>query len=81
MKCLLDTHAVLWFLKGDPRLSAAARAAICGAGNERYVSAASVWEVAIKMNLGKFTFDGGFPAFASLVCETGSGLSPSRALI
>lgn len=52
MKYLLDTHVLLWALVDDPRLSAAQRAVLDGAG-EVYVSAASVWEVGIKRALGK----------------------------
>ena len=46
MKLLLDTHAVVWWWLDDPRLSAAARAAIASASNTVYVSAASAWEIA-----------------------------------
>ncbi|MCB1883627.1 MAG: type II toxin-antitoxin system VapC family toxin [Geminicoccaceae bacterium] len=52
MRLLLDTHVVLWWLAGDRRLSAAARGAIVG-GGEILVSAASVWEMAIKAGLGR----------------------------
>jgi PIN domain nuclease of toxin-antitoxin system len=53
MKVLLDTHALLWFCEGSPRLSHAARNAIEHSDNERYVSNASAWEIAIKLSLGK----------------------------
>lgn len=53
MRILLDSHALLWWLNGSPRLSAAARAAIAEESNEVLVSAASVWEIAIKIHLGK----------------------------
>lgn len=53
MKLLLDTHALLWFCEGSASLSAAARAAMEDDSNERYVSHASAWEVAIKLSLGK----------------------------
>lgn len=52
MKYLLDTHILLWALVDDPRLSAAHRAVLGGAG-ALYVSSASVWEVGIKRALGK----------------------------
>ncbi len=57
---LLDTHAPLWFVAGDERLSTAAGRAIEDA-IEVYVSVASAWEVAIKVNLGKLTLDGASP--------------------
>jgi len=53
MRVLLDTHALLWWLDGDARLSKRARAAI---GDERttcLVSAASAWEITTKARLGK----------------------------
>lgn len=53
MRVLLDTHALLWWLAGDPLLSDAARAAIADENNEVFVSAASAWEVTTKYRLGK----------------------------
>lgn len=53
MKLLLDTHALIWFLENDPNLSATARDAIEEPTNERWVSLASGWEMAIKSQLGK----------------------------
>lgn len=54
MKVLLDTHVLLWALGDDPRLSADHRAIISGPG-ALFVSAATVWEIAIKRALGKLT--------------------------
>jgi PIN domain nuclease of toxin-antitoxin system len=53
MTLLLDTHTLLWFLTNDSSLSARARAAIEDPANVSHVSAASLWEVAIKFALGK----------------------------
>jgi PIN domain nuclease of toxin-antitoxin system len=50
---LLDTHAFLWWVTGDPALSAAAREAIGDHGNRIFVSAASAWEIATKLRIGK----------------------------
>lgn len=52
MRLLLDTHALLWWLLDDAELPASARSAIERAPAV-HVSAASVWEVAIKQRLGK----------------------------
>ncbi len=54
MKLLLDTHAALWFYLDDPQLSAAARTAIMDPANEKWVSPASYWEVAIKISIGNY---------------------------
>jgi len=50
---LLDTHAYLWWLSEDPKLSARAAAAISIGEETVFVSAASVWEIATKHRLGK----------------------------
>jgi PIN domain nuclease of toxin-antitoxin system len=51
--CLLDAHALLWWLAGDDALSVPAQAAIIEAANDIFVSAASVCEIATKHWLGK----------------------------
>jgi PIN domain nuclease of toxin-antitoxin system len=53
MRLLLDTHAFLWWLDGDARLSKRARAAIGDARTVCLVSAASAWEITTKARLGK----------------------------
>ena len=50
---LLDTHAILWWLDDPTQLSAEAREAIADANSLVYVSAAVVWEMAIKKSLGR----------------------------
>ncbi len=61
-RSLVDTHALLWWLTDDPALSAEARDAIADPANEPLVSAASVWEIAIKRSLGKLTAPNDLPA-------------------
>lgn len=53
MKLLIDTHAAIWWLAGDRRLTQRARAAIADAGVEAAVSVASVWEASIKRTAGR----------------------------
>ncbi|MEM7711845.1 MAG: type II toxin-antitoxin system VapC family toxin [Pseudomonadota bacterium] len=53
MKLLLDTHVILWSVLDDPKLPGRIRTAMTGRDVALYVSAASVWEVAIKRALGK----------------------------
>ena len=53
MRLLLDTHALLWWLAGDTRLSEAAHGAIADEANAILVSAASAWEIATKHRIGK----------------------------
>jgi PIN domain nuclease of toxin-antitoxin system len=52
-RALVDTHALLWWLADDPALPAPARAVLTDPSNELLVSAASIWEIAIKRSLGK----------------------------
>ena len=53
LKLLLDTHALLWALGEPDRLSSPARAAIENPANVRLVSAATAWEIATKLRLGR----------------------------
>jgi PIN domain nuclease of toxin-antitoxin system len=53
MRLLLDTHALIWWLLGDPQLTAPARSAIADTENVVYVSAATAWEIATKVRIGK----------------------------
>jgi PIN domain nuclease of toxin-antitoxin system len=59
MNYLLDSHAFLWFLSGDPRLSINAKSIIEDLENNCFLSTASVWEMAIKTKIGKLN-----PGFA-----------------
>lgn len=58
MKLLLDTHAYLWWLSDDPKLGAAAREGMADPETIVYVSAASLWEISIKIQLGKLEVEG-----------------------
>ena len=53
MRLLLDTHALIWWLAGDTKLSPAARRAISSDRNDVHVSAATAWEISTKYRLGK----------------------------
>jgi len=53
LKLLLDTHAALWWLADDERVGEEATAQLLDDTNQVLLSAAVVWEVAIKRSLGK----------------------------
>jgi len=53
MKLLLDTHALIWFISGDSKLSEQAKEAFLNRDNKLYFSKASLWEITIKISLGK----------------------------
>lgn len=57
MNYLLDTHTFLWFLEGNLNLSENARSVIENPENNNFISIASIWEVAIKMSIGKLRLD------------------------
>jgi PIN domain nuclease of toxin-antitoxin system len=53
VRLLLDTHALIWWLLGDPALSREARSGIADLDNQVFVSAASAWEISTKFRIGK----------------------------
>lgn len=57
MQYLLDTHTFLWFLNGDSQLSEQARVNIENPQNFNFISIASIWEISIKLSLGKLSLD------------------------
>ena len=56
---LIDTHVLLWYIKGDKRLSEPAKGLIDSVDNVIYLSKASLWEMTIKSSLGKLKSLGG----------------------
>ena len=69
MRLLPDTHAALWLLGGDERLSRRAERLLKDASNEVLLSAAVVWEVSVKRSLGKLDAPEGF---ADLLLDAGA---------
>ena len=63
MSLLLDTHSLLWFLLDDPRLSEKAKMGIMKMKSEVFVSPASLWEIAIKISIGKYSLPEPFDVF------------------
>jgi PIN domain nuclease of toxin-antitoxin system len=75
MKYLLDTHVALWFLNGE-KLSEKAKSTILN--GENFISVVSLWEVAIKMNINKYSFNGGFTEFRKLLQRNGFEVLPIK---
>jgi len=69
MRYLLDTHTLLWFLQDDPQLPKKVSSEITNTDNTCYVSIASLWEIAIKINLGKLSVKFPFVKFASYLTD------------
>ncbi len=61
---IVDSHALLWFLLDDPRLSPVAREVMEDPRAHLYVSIASFWEIAIKKGLGRFSPPDDLPELA-----------------
>ena len=76
MNVLLDTHTVLWFAGNSPKLSQAAKAMIFNDGNQKFVSMASAWEIAIKNSIGKFRLANGVNEFYKMVETNGFLMLP-----
>ncbi len=64
---LLDTHTLLWFLGGDKSLSNKSFNIIKSTSNRCFVSIASLWEIAIKINLGKLKLETDFNSFGEVL--------------
>jgi PIN domain nuclease of toxin-antitoxin system len=63
MIVLMDTHSFLWFVDGSPQLSARARTLIEDPANDKLLSLAGIWEMAIKISLGKLSIAQPFEQF------------------
>jgi PIN domain nuclease of toxin-antitoxin system len=63
MTLLLDTHAFLWFVLGDPLLSSTAKSYILDSAHAKLISPASYWEIAIKVSIGKYTLNAPYELF------------------
>ncbi|MDX9801565.1 MAG: type II toxin-antitoxin system VapC family toxin [Spirochaetia bacterium] len=55
MKILFDTHAFIWFLNGDKNFASETLSLIADKNNAVYISAASYWEICIKISIGKLS--------------------------
>ena len=58
MKLLIDSNAFIWMFTRPAELSAIARQTLENAENERFVSIASIWEITIKVSIGKLVLPG-----------------------
>lgn len=67
MDLLLDTHALIWFINGDNQLPDKSVNLIKNLEIRCVVSVASVWEIAIKLSLGKLVLHGGFDEISKIM--------------
>lgn len=69
MDLLLDTHAFIWFMDGDDSLPERSINAIKDIRNDCFVSAASLWEIAIKLSLKKIELKSGFNKINNFILD------------
>lgn len=62
MRLLLDTHTFLWFIDDNPRLSSTAKS-LLESDEDLLLSTASLWEIAIKLSIGKLSLPQPFEPF------------------
>jgi PIN domain nuclease of toxin-antitoxin system len=76
MKILLDTHAFIWFVEDTSELTDYVKRIIEKPTNEIYLSIASIWEMAIKMQLKKLDIDKTIEEIIDLATSNGFELLP-----
>jgi PIN domain nuclease of toxin-antitoxin system len=67
----LDTHTFIWFINGDTRLSTKAKKEILKSSNKKFISMASIWEIAIKTSLDKLRINYPFREVFNQIEENG----------
>jgi PIN domain nuclease of toxin-antitoxin system len=73
---ILDTHTLLWYINGDERISAASKTLIEEKGVVNFVSIVSLWEISIKISLGKLELLSSFSNLLQLLDENGFVILP-----
>jgi PIN domain nuclease of toxin-antitoxin system len=75
LRILLDTQTFLWFALSDPQLSATAMGLILDPANEKLVSPACYWEIAIKISVNKYALSQPFEVFIDeTIAKNGFGI-------
>ena len=75
MAFLLDTHVVLWYASKNPKLSSRAKA-IVDAKSDLFFSVASLWEIVIKVNVGKLQLDYSFESLLERISVMQAAIIP-----
>jgi len=76
MRLLLDTHALIWHYEANAALSEEARKLIDAPDSQLFISVASLWELVIKLGLGKLTLRKDVQAIVNLYQDAGARLLP-----
>ena len=78
MNYLIDTHVLIWFGETDEQLPLSTRNIIEEVGNNIFVSHASIWEMAIKMSLGKLQVSYTLPEWEKFLQENAFLMLPNK---
>jgi len=73
---ILDTHAFIWFVDGNKEMPVHIRKMIEKSSIEKFISIASLWEIAIKTSLGKLNIKGDFSKVNHLIDVNGFKILP-----
>ncbi len=73
---LLDTHTLIWYINGEPELSKNAQAAIEADNTINFISIASLWEIAVKISLGKLELKTPFSQIGRQIEQNGFEVLP-----
>jgi PIN domain nuclease of toxin-antitoxin system len=76
MNYLLDTHVLLWYIDGNPALPVAIKTIIQGTESTKFVSIASLWEIAIKTSKGKLVLTRPFETLPDYIQANGFFMLP-----
>jgi PIN domain nuclease of toxin-antitoxin system len=76
MNLLLDTHTFIWFMNGDKNLPKQIINKIIDIDNKCFISVASLWEIAIKISLGKLSIKEGFNKISSFIINNEMEILP-----
>ena len=71
MNFLIDTHILLWYIVGDERINNDTRVIIESKSNKIFLSNACLWEIAIKVSIGKLKLKGSFTDLKNYLAEKG----------
>ena len=71
MNLILDTHTFMWFVNGEENLTVNARKVITNPDNSNFISVATLWEIAIKVSIGKLTLSKDFENISRQITQNG----------
>jgi PIN domain nuclease of toxin-antitoxin system len=78
MDYLLDTHTFMWFINGSEELSLVSRKAIEDKNSNSFISIASIWEMAIKLSIGKLKVQAPFSSLPAQIVANGFQILPVK---